>query len=208
MERPFLTFGVGSYLDLVEDRNYYPEAFTNYGCTSYHEYRNRAIHKEISFTISLNDYKTLTTGSCYLCGKETSDVHCNGIDRFDNSVGYDLENCRSCCANCNYMKKTYSYDEFIDKLLDIYKTHKNGTDIDPNCILNSSMSKGNRLPPDELANILIQKRNQKKEELLLNYSDENIKMNAVKIAEARRLKKQDRVQVFPNTTETVSHKPL
>jgi hypothetical protein len=39
----------------------------------------------------------------------------NGIDRRENSIGYTLANCVSCCGPCNMMKKVLSYAEFIER---------------------------------------------------------------------------------------------
>lgn len=35
------------------------------------------------------------------------------IDRVNNDLGYILENCVSCCTNCNYFKCTYKVSDFI-----------------------------------------------------------------------------------------------
>lgn len=53
--------------------------------------------------------RDLKNKSCYLCGKTPS----NGIDRFDSSMPYRLDNCRPCCKTCNMMKKDFSYDSFL-----------------------------------------------------------------------------------------------
>lgn len=36
----------------------------------------------------------------------------NGIDRLDSSLGYNLDNCVSCCKNCNFAKRLMSVQEF------------------------------------------------------------------------------------------------
>ena len=52
---------------------------------------------------------------CYLCGKESNYKHSNGIDRINNDIGYTEDNIACCCAECNYMKNNYQYDDFIEK---------------------------------------------------------------------------------------------
>lgn len=40
----------------------------------------------------------------------------NGIDRVDNTKGYNLENCAPCCGKCNIMKRTYSITEWFEHM--------------------------------------------------------------------------------------------
>ncbi len=102
----------------------YPEAFANYERKSgikYKSYMNNVIkRKNIVFTLTETDFYNLIEKSCYICGKENSVNHNNGIDRFDSSIGYTVENSKTCCANCNYMKNKYEYNVFIEKLKAIY----------------------------------------------------------------------------------------
>lgn len=81
------------------------------------------------FSITKEQARILFSGNCYYCQTPPSNVMnrnnngdfvYNGIDRVDNSIGYTIENCVSCCANCNYLKKNVSVNiakkivEFID----------------------------------------------------------------------------------------------
>ena len=43
-------------------------------------------------------------------------VKVNGIDRKNNSTGYSVLNCVSCCKTCNFAKKNMSYKDFIGYL--------------------------------------------------------------------------------------------
>lgn len=56
---------------------------------------------------------------CFYCG----DMKEIGIDRIDSSIGYQDDNCVSCCCMCNYMKRVYSLEEFISKCKAIAKKH-------------------------------------------------------------------------------------
>jgi hypothetical protein len=67
----------------------------------------------------------MTNEPCYLCGKPNTVIHHNGIDRVDNNNGYILDNCKSCCGDCNYMKKTFTIESFFVKMQAIYHTHYN-----------------------------------------------------------------------------------
>lgn len=56
---------------------------------------------------------------CYYCGNTLK----IGIDRLDSNVGYIEQNCVPCCEMCNYMKRTYSKDKFINQCKIISKKH-------------------------------------------------------------------------------------
>jgi len=100
----------------ISTEDLHPECFPDSTCVSYASYRSRAEKKELNFEITHDDYKTLTNQDCYLCGKQTTETHTNGIDRLDNTRGYVLENCRACCRECNHMKKNYGLDELLGKM--------------------------------------------------------------------------------------------
>lgn len=48
----------------------------------------------------------------------------NGVDRVDNTKGYTLENCVTCCAEANYAKRALSYADFIKLCEDITQCQK------------------------------------------------------------------------------------
>ena len=41
-----------------------------------------------------------------------NNVHINGIDRKDNTIGYSFDNCVSCCGDCNYSKGKQDRETF------------------------------------------------------------------------------------------------
>jgi len=51
-----------------------------------------------------------------------TDAHVNGLDRINSTKGYSIDNVKSCCGECNYMKKTYILDELLDHLYAVH-TH-------------------------------------------------------------------------------------
>jgi hypothetical protein len=81
--------------------------------------------KSREFTINIEDYLSICTNKCYLCGTEP-DILKNeilGIDRFDNNSGYTMENSRACCSFCNRIKMDKSITEAIQqcgKILNYY----------------------------------------------------------------------------------------
>lgn len=96
---------------------------------SYYRYKYRANKKGLEFNLKEIDWCDFTLGDCYICGKQASLTHRNGIDRIDNDKGYfvpdyfttNKTNCASCCSECNYMKGTYSYEQLVEKLVMTYK---------------------------------------------------------------------------------------
>lgn len=89
-------------------------------------YRRNAAEHGREFSLSLEDVLRLITGDCLYCGKPPSNeirtagkfaingMKYSGIDRVDNSRGYEVDNCVSCCGNCNKVKLKMSAEEFID----------------------------------------------------------------------------------------------
>lgn len=87
----------------------------------YRQYRIQAEARGKSFHLTSDEFSVLVQGSCYYCGIEPFQVRrrrkneltYNGIDRKDNKQGYSIDNCVSCCPQCNYGKKTVDHDQFI-----------------------------------------------------------------------------------------------
>jgi len=91
-------------------------------------YKRGAIDRGLSFEISTDQFKEITSKPCFYCGSPPRQVsgdgarkNCNGvyiyngIDRADNSVGYLFGNCVPCCKDCNSKKNSISKD-MIEKL--------------------------------------------------------------------------------------------
>jgi len=87
----------------------------------------RANNKNLLFEINESRFDELQRQDCYICGKVSSDIHTNGIDRIDNSLGYIESNIATCCGECNIMKRHYSLTEMMDKciLIVCYENTKN-----------------------------------------------------------------------------------
>lgn len=93
----------------------FDDVFNDYPHPKYYNaYKNRAIKRlKIPFELTKKQMNRIITEPCYLCGKKNSPKHRNGIDRVNNSLGYTLDNCQSCCADCNFMKKNLEEDTFL-----------------------------------------------------------------------------------------------
>ena len=135
-------------LTLIEG-NLYPDDFANVKGRTYNDYKHTAKDKKIEFIISDESFYLKRNKPCYLCAKETDNTHKNGLDRVDNKKGYTEENTKSCCWNCNFMKKNYEYDTFLQKLKRIHMyqllnpIHNNDSKEVHNII------PGNKLTPQE-----------------------------------------------------------
>jgi 5-methylcytosine-specific restriction endonuclease McrA len=86
---------------------------------------NRATRDAIEFRLTREEFKEVTSRSCFYCGAPPTMVatagrnrRCygnyihNGIDRVDSSKGYVTENVVACCTPCNLAKGTRSQQEF------------------------------------------------------------------------------------------------
>ena len=60
---------------------------------------------------------------CFYCNL-LPENRLNGIDRMDNTKGYSVNNCVSCCKNCNFIKKSLDANTFIQRCQHISYHHK------------------------------------------------------------------------------------
>lgn len=92
-------------------------------------YKNGSKGRKLSFELTKQEFKELTSNNCTYCGvepkqktgrKKYTQTHgeyiYNGIDRIDNSLGYIKENCVPCCKICNYAKHKLTQLEFTNWL--------------------------------------------------------------------------------------------
>tara|TARA_R110000868_G_scaffold102972_4_gene283641 strand:+ start:942 stop:1487 length:546 start_codon:yes stop_codon:yes gene_type:complete len=85
-------------------------------------YKHSANVRNYIFNIDVVQFKILTKGNCHYCNSEPSNIILtknhkyiyNGIDRINNELGYELNNCVSCCTICNRAKNNLKYDVFIN----------------------------------------------------------------------------------------------
>ena len=61
--------------------------------------------------ISFEEWDRLRFSSCTYCGREAT-----GLDRMDNSLGYEPGNVTPCCKVCNGMKFTLGLKEWLDHM--------------------------------------------------------------------------------------------
>lgn len=97
--------------------------------------RNRIYGGSDNFTIE--QFESITKQPCYYCGI-IQDKGFNGVDRMDSTKGYEIDNCASCCTECNMIKGAVDNITFIQRVEHIL-TH------------NSMITNGKRYP-DAFAN--------------------------------------------------------
>lgn len=99
----------------------------------YCAYKSGAKARNLEWNLTEADFLKLIKSNCKYCGCEPHKKQkvyyelrkkefelVNGIDRIDSTKGYTLDNCVSCCEQCNKMKLTYSVKDFLNKVKDIY----------------------------------------------------------------------------------------
>lgn len=109
----------------------------NYGEASMNSliltYKSNARHRNYDFSLTKEECIILFKGNCFYCGCEPSSMtrgrgyngefFYNGIDRIDNNLGYILDNCVSCCKQCNFKKGSQNHTFFLQWIKRVYE-HK------------------------------------------------------------------------------------
>lgn len=98
-------------------------------------YKHGAKIRNYCFNLTKEEFENLIFKDCYYCGVRPNNVFVsynrkndgehspymyNGIDRVDNTRGYELDNCVPCCAICNSAKSTLTRDQFLSWVKSIY----------------------------------------------------------------------------------------
>jgi hypothetical protein len=181
-----------------------PSLFGDHNNVIYMDYKRRAIRKQLEFSMTNDDFNKLNLQDCYICGKQSTSKHINGMDRFDNNLGYTIDNCKPCCGECNYMKREYSYDDIFDKFKQIYQHNSKPVSeqvscenisfvIDANEVDNVTVSitPGNKKTPEQIKEACRLRKQKQRADLQAKYGDEEYKKkHAKEIAEARLKRKQ------------------
>lgn len=170
-----------SYNNLVKNGCLHPEVFSDhfYG-VNFRTYRYRANDKKFDFDITESQFKEITSKDCYICGKKNSSNHQNGIDRYDSKIGYLFANCRPCCGECNYLKREYDYDNFMDKLKSINNHFIHLSSINTELFFDDLTEKPETIQENKLENNLVKVEDSEKPTNLFTpfdgsiYSQENV----------------------------------
>lgn len=84
--------------------------------STYRQYKRGAEKRDLTFLITLDDFKKITAEPCFFCGESEQP---RGIDRWDNKIGYELSNCRPCCGPHNRSKGEVYGPDFIELCLSV-----------------------------------------------------------------------------------------
>lgn len=154
------------------------------GC-SYKQYEQGAISRGKSFEISQELFENIRIQECYLCGKQNSAQHKNGIDRVDNSKGYIEGNIMSCCWDCNGMKRDYTFDDLLAKMAKICENKKDEEDekdekhdnIVQNIVMNNirQITNTKKKTKEEIREAAKLRKQKQREKLRKKYGDEEYK---------------------------------
>lgn len=123
------TKSCGCLLKEQNKKNMLPKGGASFNRVLY-TYKIGAKDRSLEFKIDDNQFRKLTKQNCYYCGlgpstiqhskNNSGDYIYNGIDRVDNSRGYEIDNCVSCCSVCNRMKRELNIDDFMAHIKKIY----------------------------------------------------------------------------------------
>lgn len=104
--------------------------------TVFGQYKIRAKERNLNFDLTIEEFKSFIFKDCFYCDglfscflnyhqHETNHflLKYNGIDRVDPTLGYNIQNCVTCCSVCNYMKTDLTLAEFFKKIELIFKKH-------------------------------------------------------------------------------------
>lgn len=92
-------------------------------------YKRQARVRGYIWALTDEDFDRISFSSCFYCGIAPSNEYAsgnngsfvyNGIDRVDNSRGYELDNVVSCCKTCNQAKSAMTQQEFLDWVKRVY----------------------------------------------------------------------------------------
>lgn len=149
---------------------YCPHAYKDIMSVNYATCKFSANSRKINFDLTKEAFYEKRKECCYLCGKENSETHQNGLDRIDSAIGYIETNLHSCCGSCNYMKNNYSLESFLEKCTLIALNHK---PVDESIEMNHIVSQ-NKLSKSEKKEIHDAKKELKIKQLKERYTEEQI----------------------------------
>lgn len=119
----------------------FPDGYVNQHMC-YKRYIHGANKRNLPFDLTLEEFLEISQKDCYYCGAKPSNVYnllygkdhkylsrqprggkpfiYNGLDRIDSNLGYCVDNCVPCCAQCNIAKSNFSKEEFLSWIKRVY----------------------------------------------------------------------------------------
>jgi hypothetical protein len=99
----------------------------------FRRYKRGASNRGYSFKLDFGQVMEITSQNCHYCNQEPQEFESdssqnktsvpflrNGIDRKDNTLGYEEDNVLPCCRICNRMKMDLPYSQFIEFISKCY----------------------------------------------------------------------------------------
>lgn len=108
--------------------------------TVFSEYKKAASERGYPWFLSDADFDVLTAQNCFYCAAPPSNTNnsgCNGsftytgIDRMDNSRGYEIDNVVPCCRRCNRAKDVMSQEDFLSWAERVVNHSRRKLDVQP-----------------------------------------------------------------------------
>ena len=78
----------------------------------YRIYKRESKKRNLEYNLTLEQFSLFFDQPCFYCGE--TDNKKLGIDRVDNNIGYNVENCVTCCQICNFTKHNLNYEKWIN----------------------------------------------------------------------------------------------
>lgn len=187
----------------IIDGKLFPDAFSSCIKPSYSSYKDKAQLRNYCFELSQENFNDIINDNCYICGKNK----CYGIDRYNNNIGYIESNVKSCCGQCNIMKKTMEYGKFLDKLQLIHR-NISAKQIDYSGSIITHMLNRNaaKLTPEQIKeNARVKKQRQREaqkekvENIVAKKVAERKVVSAEEKREKERIKKQKQREAIKST---------
>ncbi len=94
---------------LLDHHNIYRKKNNDSDANYFTVLKSNAKRRCIDVKISIEFVAFLRSLNCYYCDAEGR----LGIDRYDNSIGYTLDNCVACCTLCNIIKLDWDTEGFV-----------------------------------------------------------------------------------------------
>lgn len=108
-------------------------------------YRRNATMRSLDWGLEFDEFSKIVLSHCHYCGAEPCNetkirsftlgqeashrvFRTNGVDRIDNGIGYNSDNCVPACKRCNIAKSTMSKGEFLSWIETVHN-HQNNKDI-------------------------------------------------------------------------------
>ncbi len=89
----------------------------------YESYSCNARNRGKEFCLTLEEFALFWQKPCTYCGSKILTI---GLDRIDNTKGYEIGNVAPCCTSCNMWKRTLTVEDFVAKcriICDKYDTN-------------------------------------------------------------------------------------